>query len=314
MKSHFAIISTLILASCGPNQQEKEEIAIIACNIMGESRNMDSAMRIREVNSAREEIGEKRFLGTDDAIKEAFEYDLCKELVLNDSKYNLKLIDAIEAEFKEVAALEKKLEEIEKEAEMQRIEEERIKSENYQISAEKFKGKLKDYLDREEYTITLANFEKSIYYEYEGTQEFSFTFNCIPGLFGKFDFEFESLPKLKKGSLSTPTIICDSNSGSDTGRIEFRGPDSDYAEYGLEDFQKVRAMRAEDFEKSIVSVSAVITGIFISENEMASTRRKISERTGINLSEFTFRYPAHSQLSSIQEHSVSPIILPVNIR
>ena len=129
MKSHFAIISTLILASCGPNQQEKEEIATIACNIMGESRNMDSAMRIREVNTAREEIGEKRFLGADKAIKEAFEYDLCKELVLNDPTYNMKLLEAIETEAKELEKIriaEKEREEAERIARQEREEAERI--------------------------------------------------------------------------------------------------------------------------------------------------------------------------------------------
>lgn len=314
MKSHFAIISTLILASCGPNQQEKEEIATIACNIMGESRNMDSAMRIREVNAAREEIGEKRFLGTDNAIKEAFEYDLCIELVLDHPDYNMKLLEAIETEAKEVAALEKKIEEIEKEAETQRIEEERLKSENYQISAEKFKGELKDYLDREGYTITLAGFEKSRYYEYEGTQEFSFTFNCIPGLFGSFEFVLADLPSIPKNSLGRASIICDSQSGSNSGRVEFRGPDSDYPDYDLDDFQKLRAMRTEDFVNSIVSVSAEITGIYFSNDLRAATKRQVNERTGIDLSEFDFRMPQYSELDPIQGHTVSPIILPVNIR
>lgn len=314
MKVYLVIFSSLILASCGPSQKEREEIATIACNIMGESRNMDSAMRIREVNSAREEIGEKRFLGSDNAIKEAFEYDLCRELVLNDSEYNLKLIDAIEAEAEAMLALEKELEEIEKEAEKQRIEEERIINENYQVSAEKFKVKLREYLDREEYVITLSNFNKESYYSYEGAQDFSFTFNCIPGLFGSFEFVFESLPSIPKNSLGRSSIICGSQSGSDSGRLEFRGPDSDYPDYNLEDFQKLRAMRTEDFVNSIVSVSAEITGIYFSKDLRAATMRQVNERTRIDLSEFDFRMPQYTLLHPIQGHTVSPIVLPVTVQ
>jgi cytochrome c oxidase subunit II len=67
--------------------QEKEEIAIITCNIMGESREMDSGIRIKEINAAREKMGENAFLGKDDVIQESFDYGLCKELVLNDPLY-----------------------------------------------------------------------------------------------------------------------------------------------------------------------------------------------------------------------------------
>ena len=87
-----------MLFSCGPSVKEKEEIAVLTCNIMAESRNMDAALRIKEINSAREQIGEDRFLGTDDEIIESFEWGLCKELVLNDKEYKIKLEDAISAE------------------------------------------------------------------------------------------------------------------------------------------------------------------------------------------------------------------------
>ena len=77
-----------ILISCGPSQKEKEEIAILTCNIMSESRNMDASVRLKEINAAREQIGEERYLSTDDGIKEAFKYGLCKELVLNNDYQN----------------------------------------------------------------------------------------------------------------------------------------------------------------------------------------------------------------------------------
>ena len=62
-----------MLFSCEPSVKEKEEIAILTCNIMGESRNMDAAFRIKEINTAREQMGEDRFLGTDDEILNSFE-------------------------------------------------------------------------------------------------------------------------------------------------------------------------------------------------------------------------------------------------
>ena len=82
------------IVGCSMPQEEKEEIAIIACNIMGESRNMDGVMRIKEINAAREKIGEEAFLSKDDIIKESFIYGLCKELVLNDVLYSEKLAAA----------------------------------------------------------------------------------------------------------------------------------------------------------------------------------------------------------------------------
>ena len=77
------LLTAIFLTACGPSQEEKEEIAIITCNIMGESRNMDGAVRIREINNAREKMGEDAFLGSDEEIKKSFDNELCKELVLN---------------------------------------------------------------------------------------------------------------------------------------------------------------------------------------------------------------------------------------
>ena len=80
----------LLLTACGPSQEEKQNTAIITCNIMGESRNMDASIRIREINTARDKIGEKPYLFGDDKIKESFEYGLCEALVLN-NKYETRL-------------------------------------------------------------------------------------------------------------------------------------------------------------------------------------------------------------------------------
>ena len=83
-----------MIIACSPSSQEKEEIAVLTCNIIGESGNMDAAFRIKEINGAREQIGEDRFLGTDDEILVSFELGLCKELVLNDKKYKIRLEEA----------------------------------------------------------------------------------------------------------------------------------------------------------------------------------------------------------------------------
>tara|TARA_B110001450_G_scaffold87320_1_gene83134 strand:- start:60 stop:743 length:684 start_codon:yes stop_codon:yes gene_type:complete len=92
------LLSIILLSACGPSQVEKEEIAIITCNIIGESRNTDGALRIREVNAAREKMGKSAFLETDDAITASIKYGLCPELVLNEPEYDQKLADAIKVE------------------------------------------------------------------------------------------------------------------------------------------------------------------------------------------------------------------------
>ena len=89
---------------------------------MSESRNMDGAMRIREVNTARERIGEDAFLESDTSILESFAYGLCEELVLNDAEYDAKLSAAIRKE----AELTARREELERIARQEREEAYRI--------------------------------------------------------------------------------------------------------------------------------------------------------------------------------------------
>ena len=87
----FIISVLIVLTGCGPSKEEKQEIALITCNFMSETRNMDSAIRVKEMNNAREKIGEDRFLGRDNDIKESIQYGLCEELVLNDPDYKNKI-------------------------------------------------------------------------------------------------------------------------------------------------------------------------------------------------------------------------------
>ena len=95
LKVMMASATLVLLSGCGPTPKEKEEIASITCNIMGNTRNMDSAVRIREINAAREKIGEEPFLSSDKKIKKAFEAGLCQELVLNDPEYDEKLSERL---------------------------------------------------------------------------------------------------------------------------------------------------------------------------------------------------------------------------
>ena len=127
------LLTAILLTACGPSQKEKEEIAIITCNIMGESRNMDGAVRIKEINAAREKMGEDSFLGSDDAIKQSFKYGLCRELVLNDPDYIDKLTATLEIE---LARLKAEEEEREKREESARIAREK-REEPARIAREK---------------------------------------------------------------------------------------------------------------------------------------------------------------------------------
>ena len=88
-KLSFLII--LFLFSCSePQLSDKDinEIAIITCNVLSETRELNSALAIKELNEAREKIGQERFLGSSDTIKKSFDYDLCPSLVKNnDNEY-----------------------------------------------------------------------------------------------------------------------------------------------------------------------------------------------------------------------------------
>jgi len=174
MNKILIILSFVLLASCGPSAEEKRQvemeqqrieqeaseklaqqkanrIAAVTCSIMYETRNMDSAVRVRELNEAREKIGGEPFLRGDDAIKEAFVWGLCQELVLNETYDETlqSLKDAKRERERERIAAEKLAEEnriaaeklaeenriaAEKLAEEQRAEEKRIAAEKQRIA------------------------------------------------------------------------------------------------------------------------------------------------------------------------------------
>ena len=75
---YIILLLVLFTAACGPTQSEKEDIAKVACAIIGETRNMDSAIRVEKVNDARKQIGAPPYLDGDDEIKRAVKYGLCE--------------------------------------------------------------------------------------------------------------------------------------------------------------------------------------------------------------------------------------------
>ena len=92
MKISFKlVIISIIITSCSNenlSKKDKAEIAIITCNIMAETKQINSAQVIKELNTAREKIGQDRFLGNSKDIATSFELNLCTKLVLNsDSEY-----------------------------------------------------------------------------------------------------------------------------------------------------------------------------------------------------------------------------------
>lgn len=108
----LVFISLFFLVACGPSEEEKQNVAIITCNIMEESNNMGAAMRIKEINEAREKINEDPFLFGDNKIIQSFQYELCTNLVLNDPNYDVLLKERMlaveEAQKKLLAETEEK--------------------------------------------------------------------------------------------------------------------------------------------------------------------------------------------------------------
>ena len=133
MNKLILILGTvLIVSGCGPSQEERKKVSAVTCSIMGETRNMDAAVRVEKMNDAREKIGGEPFLSGDDAIKEALEFGLCQELVLNETyDESLQSLKAAKREIERIAA--------EKRAEEQRIaaEEQRIAAEKQRIADSK---------------------------------------------------------------------------------------------------------------------------------------------------------------------------------
>ena len=104
MKRLF-MLTAIFLVACGPSQEKKEEIAIITCNIITATERSGGGIRIKEINAAREKMGEDAFLGTSDTVESSLEHGLCVELVLNDTDYDMKLATVVDAKQAALAAV-----------------------------------------------------------------------------------------------------------------------------------------------------------------------------------------------------------------
>ncbi len=67
--------------------EEKNDIATLTCNIMKESSEQPTSM-LKEINAAREELGEEKYLLSSDEISQAIYFNICEDLVLNNPGYN----------------------------------------------------------------------------------------------------------------------------------------------------------------------------------------------------------------------------------
>ena len=83
-----------MMAGCGQRIEEKQNIAISTCNIIKATKASDSVTRLREINFARADLGEPRYIGSDAELRYALELDVCKALVLNSPTYEQDLLDA----------------------------------------------------------------------------------------------------------------------------------------------------------------------------------------------------------------------------
>ena len=135
MNKTLIILCLVLLTSCGPSQEEKKKVAAVTCSIIGETRNMDGAVRVREMNEARDQIGGEPYLKGDDAIKEALEWGLCQELVLNET-YDERLQSLKDAKRELERIAEEKRAEEQRIAEEKRAEEQRIAAEKQRIAEE----------------------------------------------------------------------------------------------------------------------------------------------------------------------------------
>lgn len=180
MKKLFALVIISTMVSCGLSDQEKKEIATITCNIIGESRKMDSALRIKEVNAAREQIGGDKFLLPDDVITAAFKHGLCEELILDLPKWEETLTEALRLEKealdeririekekrdKEWAEAQRRLEESSRDFERQREAiRAREKNEAERVAREKEAKKQLEINNLKDWKQTLVNHFNSLEY------------------------------------------------------------------------------------------------------------------------------------------------------
>jgi hypothetical protein len=170
MRTNLALVLLVFgIVGCSMPQEEKENIAAVTCSIMSETRNMDAAVRVRELNEARDKIGGEPFLRGDAAIKEAFDWGLCQQLVLNETyDETLKPLKDAEQERKEAIQERERLaweagaEDRKIAAEKKRLEEDKRRAEIMEeVSFELFVYKIGTYTQKKEATALIKKYGDS---------------------------------------------------------------------------------------------------------------------------------------------------------
>lgn len=103
MKKFVGLSVVLILAGCGMSEGEKQQLASSTCNVISNAPGDDSTTRLKELNSAREQLGEAPYTGSDDDIRDSVKFGICEGLVLNDPTYQ-----SLITQNREMVATEKK--------------------------------------------------------------------------------------------------------------------------------------------------------------------------------------------------------------
>lgn len=147
MKKLIALLAIFVIASCGMSDADKKEIAIQACEIIGEYA--DPSDRINELNKARVQLGEDElkvydiddvnFRDADEMIKDSIKYSLCNDLVLNKS-IDGRLQQLREAVFIKKLRLEEERRQAIKKAKEQRLAREKQQAEEERLAKEKRKA------------------------------------------------------------------------------------------------------------------------------------------------------------------------------
>ena len=98
MRAAFSVVffCFVVLTGCDMSPEERANIALASCNVLSEYAESDRAQRLKEMNAAREKLNEPLFLGSSEDIQEALLHEVCTALVLNDSAFEVKLVEAKE--------------------------------------------------------------------------------------------------------------------------------------------------------------------------------------------------------------------------
>jgi hypothetical protein len=132
----IVLLLTLTLSACGPSEEEISNTIKITCNIIGASENINAAVRIKEVNAAREKIGASPFLGTEADILDSTKFGLCEQLVGNDPEHESLLKEQRQQEAELIAEAERVAAEkrAKEEAERKIIEDKKIEARRAQMA------------------------------------------------------------------------------------------------------------------------------------------------------------------------------------